>query len=588
MTPNPKVNELTRVRIWYALLILITVAIVVRLFFLQVIRYDYYSKAALSKQLKQYEIPADRGHILAHDGRSTTSLVLNETKYTVFADPKFITNPKDAARDVQRIIGGDAGEIEKKMQSDSRYVVLAKKLDKNQKQKINDLKINGLGTREVPVRTYPQSQLAAQLLGFVDDEGIGKYGVEEALNDELKGAPGELKAITDAQGVPLASNKDNIIKDPKAGDSLLLTIDVGIQKRLEDILKQGLDIAKSSSGSALIMDPNSGAVKAIANYPTYNPAEFFKVEQKDQLVFTNAAVSAPLEVGSVMKSFTAAAAIDMGVVSKNTSYFDPSQFKVGDKTITNIEEDGGAAQRTVADILQLSLNTGATWLLMQMGGGEINEQARTRWHDYLTNHYQFGKLTGIEQGYEAPGVVPHPTEGFGLNIQFANTAFGQGMTNTPLQLGAALSSIINGGKYYKPHLVEKRIKNDGTEIITEKKVVREKVVSDQVSSDMRDLMENVISKNYLVYGMKNLRQEFRVGGKTGTAEVPKPGGGYYDDRFNGTFIGYVGGDTPEYVIIVRVNEPKIDGYAGARAAAPIFVNLTNMLIDSFGVTPKSQ
>lgn len=588
MALNYKVNELMRIRAWYALLILVAILVLLRLFYLQVIRYDYYSKAALSKQLKEYEIAADRGLILAHDGNSTTPLVLNETKYTLFADPLFVKDIPAAASALHSVIGGDQADLEKKIRTNSRYVVLAKKLEKSQKQKIDDLKLKGIGTREVPVRTYPQSSLAAQLLGFVDDEGVGKYGIEQALDQNLKGTPGQLKAITDAQGVPLASNKDNIIKDPKQGETLLLTINVGIQKRLEDILKQGLDTAKSGSGSALIMDPYSGAIKAMANYPSYNPAEFFKIDQKDHAVFTNATVSEPLEVGSTMKPLTAAAAIDLGVVSKNTSYFDPAQFKVGDKTITNIEEDGGAAQRTVADILQLSLNTGATWLLMQMGGGEINETARTRWYDYLTNHYQFGKLTGIEQGYEAPGVVPHPTDGFGLNITYANTAFGQGMTNTPLQMGAALSSIINGGTYFKPYLVEKRIRSDNQQTLTEKTVVRDKVVSKQTSTDIRELMENIITKNYLVYGMKNLRPEFSIGGKTGTAEVPKPGGGYFDDRFNGTFIGFVGGDQPEYVIIVRVNEPKIGGYAGAKAAAPIFVNLTNMLIDSFGVTPKSQ
>jgi len=514
--------------------------------------------------------------------------VLNEIKYTLFADPIHIKDVPAVARAVNEVIDKDQSDIEKKLHSKSRYVVLAKKLDKAQKQKIDDLELLGIGTREVPIRTYPQSTLAAQLLGFVDDEGEGKYGLEQALNNELKGTPGQLKAITDAQGVPLASNKDNIVKDPKAGDSILLTVDIGIQKRLEDILKQGLEAAKSNSGGALIMDPYNGEIKAMANYPTYNPSEFFKVEEKNQAVFANATVSEPMEIGSTMKPLTAAAAIDMGVVSKNTSYFDPSQIKVGDKTITNIEEDGGAAQRTVADILQLSLNTGATWLLMQMGGGEINATARSKWHEYLTDHYQFGKLTGIEQGYEATGYVPHPMDGFGLNITYANTAFGQGISNTPIQLGAALSSVINGGTYFKPHLVQKRIKSSGEEIITKNTVIRENVVSKQTSIDIRELMENVINKNYQVYGMNNLRPEFRIGGKTGTAEVPNQGGGYYDDRFNGTFIGYVGGDKPEYVIIVRVNEPKIGGYAGAKAAAPIFVNLSNMLIDSFGVTPKNQ
>lgn len=562
------------------------VVFAVRLFYLQIIQHDYYKKAALLGQLKEYEIKPTRGVINAHDGDNILPIVLNDTRYTLFADPKFIKNSWEDADKIQKIIGGNVQDYEKKLKADSRYAVLAKKLNKEQKDKLDGLKIKGIGTREESYRTYPQGELAAQLLGFVNDEGDGKYGVEQKIDSTLKGTSGQLKAITDAQGVPLLSDSSNVIKQPKNGKSVILTIDVSMQRQLQDILKAGLDTAKSKSGSALIIDPTTGAVKAMANYPTYNPAEFYKVE--DANVFNNANVSAPLEVGSSMKVLTVASALDQGVVNANTTYYDPSRFKIGDATVTNIEEDGGAGTRSIADILQLSLNTGATWLLMQMGGGEINQKARVAWNDYLVNHYQFNKLTGIEQGYEASGYVPSPTDGFGLNIQYANMAFGQGMTVTPLQLAAALSSAINGGTYYKPYLIDATIENNGNKITQTPVVVRQNVIKPDVSKTVQALMENVINKNHAMYGMPQLPAGYNIGGKTGTAEVTKPGGGYYDDRFNGTFIGYVGGNKPQYVIVVRVNEPKIGGYAGAKAAAPIFSNLTNMLIKNFGVTPKSQ
>jgi cell division protein FtsI/penicillin-binding protein 2 len=357
-----------------------------------------------------------------------------------------------------------------------------------------------------------------------------------------------------------------------------------MQQQAEDILKAGLDRAKSKSGSLVIMDPKTGAIKAMANYPSYNPAEFYKVE--DGNLFNNTAVSSPLEVGSTMKPLTAAAALDLGVVNKNTTYYDPSHFTIDNATVTNIEEDGGPGTRSIADILQLSLNTGATWLLMQMGGGKINEQARTRWHDYMTNHYHFGSATGIEQGYEADGSIPDPVKGFGLNIQYANTAFGQGMTATPLQMAAALSSVVNGGTYYQPTLVDKTGQRDGQLHQNQPKVVHQHVVSQQVSSDIRDLMQNVITKNYLTYGMTRPNPSYNIGGKTGTAEIARPSGGYYEDRFNGTFMGFVGGNEPQYVVFVRVNQPQIGGYAGSKAAAPIFGNTITMLINNFGVTPK--
>jgi cell division protein FtsI/penicillin-binding protein 2 len=242
------------------------------------------------------------------------------------------------------------------MKLDTRYAVLAKKLDKAQKEKIDALDIKGIGTREESYRTYPQGELAAQILGFVDNEGKGKYGLEQALNNELQGTPGQLRAITDAQGVPLVANTDNIITRPQKGDRILLTIDVSMQKQMEDILKAGLDKAKAKSGSAFIMDPSTGAIKAMANYPTYSPGEYYKVENGD--VFNNAAVSAPLEVGSIMKPLTAAAALDKGVVNRNTTYYDPSKYKIGDATVTNIAE---SASKAYGDEVKVQVSCLTDW-----------------------------------------------------------------------------------------------------------------------------------------------------------------------------------------------------------------------------------
>ncbi len=589
MQPPDKLlfTPVQRVRVWYFLLLSICAVFIVRLFYLQVIKHDYYRSAALTSQLKQYEIPAERGIIEVQNGKETVPIVLNEMRYTLFADPKIIKDPTRAAQLIHDAIGGDVDDYEEKMKLDTRYSVLAKKLTKQQNENISKLEIPGVLTADAPQRTYPQGTLAAQLLGFVDDEGRGKYGLEQALNDQLKGRNGQLKAITDARGVPLAANNENVLKEPEHGEKIILTIDLGMQQQLEDILKDGVEHAQSQSGGAIIMDVRTGEIKAMANYPTYSPAEFFKVDGKDIGVFENKVVSAPLEVGSIMKPLTTAAALDQGAVNRNSSFFDKGYFKIDGATITNVEESGGSGQRTLNDILQQSLNTGATWLLMQMGGGEINEQARTAWHDYMVNHYRLGRSTGIEQGYEGAGTIPDPNEGYGLNIQFANSAFGQGMTATPLQMVAAIGSVVNGGTYYRPHLVEKIITADGREIIKKPEVLRSEVVSSEVGKQLKEIMEYTFGKNYRAYGgMPKLRDEFSVGGKTGTAEIPNPEGGYYTDRYNGMFMGFVGGNEVEYAIVVRVDAPKIAGYAGTKAAGPIFVSIVNTLIDNFGVTPK--
>lgn len=581
-------NVVLRINFWYSLILILGSIFIIRLFYLQVIKHDYYQKTANFSQLKQYEIPAKRGVIEAKSGDTTIPLVLNESLYTVFADPKFVKDPSDAANKIAQVTGGNKSEYEASIREPNspRYTILAKRLDKNTAKKINELKLKGVGTREVQYRTYPDAQLASQVLGFVNEDGEGKYGLEQALNKQLSGSPGKLKAITDAKGVPLAANKDNLVVEPKAGDKVTLTIDIGLQQQLEEILKQGVEKSRSKSGSAFIMDVDGGAVRAMAGYPTFSPAEFYKTKNAE--LFNNTNVSSPLEVGSIMKPFTAAAAMNQGVVNKNTSYYDPSFYKIDGAKVTNIEEDGGAATRTVSDILKYSLNTGATWLLMQMGGGEINKQARTVWHDYMVNKFFLGRPTGIEQGYEAEGFIPSPTEGWGLNITYANSSFGQGMTATPIQMGAAFSSIINGGKYYKPTLVESVTDSTGKKEPNKPDVLKDNVVSHDVSEQLNSMLITTFEHNRAVYGMRKTRTAYSIGGKTGTAQITKPTGGYYDDKFNGMYLGFVGGDKPQYVIVVRMDEPNIAGYAGSRAAAPVFVDLANMLIDSYGVTPKSN
>jgi cell division protein FtsI/penicillin-binding protein 2 len=563
----------------------------VRLFYLQIIRYGHYSKAAQHSHLKEYEIPPSRGIIKAHNGGTIMPIVLNEKLYTIYADPSLIKDADKVANTLAAELGGKtAAEYEAMIKRpETRYVPLARRVAPDKKVQLLKHKYPGLGAQEMTYRTYPNNTLAAQLLGFVNDEGKGVNGIEQALNPELTGTAGRLKAVTDVNGVPLAANSGNVQEAPVPGSDVVLTIDVAMQKQLEGILQQGLKNAKSQSGSALIMDPKTGAIKAMANWPTYDPNHFTEVE--DGSVFQNAAVSSPLEIGSIMKPLTAAAALNLGVVKADTSYYDPARWEIDGYKITNIEEDGGAGQRNVADILNLSLNTGATWLLMQMGkpgSTDINKAGREKWYDYMTKHYLLGRETGIEQGYEAPGTIPKPNDGYGLDLTYANTSFGQGMTATPVQMAAAFSAMLNGGTYYQPRLVDQTIAPDGKVTHVQPRVLRTDVVSPQVSKDMRALMENVIRQ-------RTFRPAFNldlysIGGKTGTAQIhdANGAGGYKENDFNGTYLGFVGGNEPQYVIMVRVDEPKIGGYAGTAAAQPIFGSLAHMLIDNFGVTPRSQ
>lgn len=574
-----------RLQVFYFGIVLLCVVFVTRLFYLQVLRHNFYAQQAMASQLKQYEIPAERGSIYAYDGKEIVPLVLNETRYRIVADPEIIKDSQKTADALAGVLGVSAADLKVHLEADSRYEILANKQTKDVKERVDGLGLPGIFTHEkVPLRVYIQGDIAGQILGFVNDAGEGNYGIEQYMNKELTGTPGRVKALTDQNNVPLLATGDNILVDPVDGNNILLTLDVSMQRQTERILGEGLKNAKSNSGSIIILEAKTGAVKAMATYPTYDPARYTEV--KDPALFTNSAVSSPLEPGSTMKVLTAAAAIDSGSVGSDQTYADPSYYKVDDSIVRNIEEDGGAATRSVSDILQFSLNTGATWLLMQMGGGELNEKGRTLWNEYLTKHFRFGQATGIEQGNgsEAEGVVPSPTEGYGLNITYANTAFGQGMTVTPIQMAAAITAVVNGGTYYRPHLVGGTLAADGTPALAQPEVLNDSAVSSATSSTILKFMNNVVQKN----NPGAAREGYQVGGKTGTAEFAKPEGGYYDDRFNGTYVGYVGGDTPDYVIMVRVDDPRIDGYAGSKAAGPIFASAANMLIDNFTVSRVSR
>lgn len=574
-----------RMRLWYSFFMAIIVLFGVRLFYVQIIRYDHYKNAALSDQLKQYEIPARRGIIKAHDGDQVLPIVLNQKLYTVYADPIYVKNPEAVAKKLEPIIGNKTDYATLLKAKKTRYVVLAKKITEQQSQHIIALKIPGVGTIAQDYRTYPQASLASQLLGFVDDSGDGQYGIEQALNGPLKGKPGQLRAITDAAGVPLAASKNNTQTAPQNGQDQVLTIDLAMQQQLETILEKGVKDSKAASGSALILDPNTGAIKAMANAPTYDPSRYYDVE--NSATFQNAAVSKPIEVGSIMKSLTTAAALDQGVIAPNTSYYDPSVWEVDNFKITNIEEDGGPGTRSIADILNLSLNTGATWELMQMGGGQINQKAREAWYGYMTKHFRLGQATGVEQGYEATGYVPLPADnGAGIDLTYANTAFGQAMTATPLQMGAALSAVLNGGTYYQPRLIDQTIDATGKTTSVQPKILEHNAVNAKTSQAMIPLMQQVVEHH--VIGPSFDQNKYIVGGKTGTAQVAKPGGGYFADEFNGSYIGFVGGSRVQYVIVVFVDRPTNGGYAGTAAAQPVFAGLAHMLINDSYVIPKSQ
>jgi len=588
---NPVVKAAGSAQAIYVILIIIICIYAVRLFYVQVIRYNYYHTQALSDQLKAYQVPATRGIIEAYQGDSIVPIVLNQKLYTLFADPLLVKNLNKSASTIAGVIGGQTSNYNKLLSTkNTQYVILANKLTQAQSDKILSYQLPGIGTQGQDYRVYPDGGLASQVLGFVNDSGQGQYGIEQALNPELTGTPGELKAITAANGIPLVASNNNIEVNPINGKNVVLSVDTGMQAQMEQILAQEYTKTNSQGLSAIIMDPNTGQIKAMANYPSYSVADYQQVT--NPLLFQNAAADNAIEPGSTMKVLTTSASLNLGAIQPDESFYDPAHWVIDGFNITDIEQDGGPRQQNIASILSLSLNTGATWMLMQMsqpGGTQITEKGIAAWNNYMVNHFRLGQTTGIEQGYESAGYVPpNDQTDPSLSLTYANTAFGQGVTLTALQMAAAFSSVLNGGTYYQPTLVSQTVNSNGQVSVNKPKVLERNVVAPKVGQELIPLMQNVVTTYFHEgYSFMNFSPNYLVGGKTGTAQLVQPGGGYYTNIYNGTYVGFVGATKPQYVIVVFNIKPNVPGYAGALGGQPVFADLAHMLINEGYVAPNN-
>lgn len=558
---------------------------IVRLFWLQIIQHGYYLAKAQETQISKFSIPAKRGVIYAKDGTAIVPLVMNEAVYTVYADPSEVKDSAAVEALIRRVAGGELRDgFEAALRDESlRYTVLAKQVTKKQAEEIKKADLPGVGLQEQTRRVYPERNLAAQTLGYVNVDNQGQYGIESALNDQLTGKPGELKALTDVRRIPLSVSDEYVKVPARDGDNLVLNIDRNIQAYAESVLKQGLEKAKATQGSVIIMNPQNGAVMAIANYPTYDPAKYYEVNDVD--VFNNKVVSDPYEAGSVIKALTMGAGMDAGAVRRGSTFQNNGSVRVADFTINNATKDSiGTTDMT--DVLHYSLNTGMVYILKQMGGGDINQRAKQTLYTYFTDHYRLDKETGIEQFGEVSGQLIAPDHGEGGPVRYANMTFGQGMNVTMIEVTSAFAAAINGGTFYRPQLVDGvrdargQIKDKAPE------VVRENVIGADTS---RQLSEMLVEARQAGFISRDDKPGYHIGGKTGTSQIIDPKTGkYIDENSIGTYLGFGGGETAEYVIMVRVQDSKLPGYAGTVAAAPIFGDISNWLLEYMQVQPTVQ
>ena len=575
---------MNRIRTLKLGLVLVAGIIILRLFFVQIIQGPVWVAKAEAQHTMENTIKAKRGEIYMMDGEEPVKVVMNEKVYTVIVDP-MVAEPEEVARVIfSEEMKGNLVATEEEVFYDKarRYFVVAKNVSRENAKKIKEAEIGGVWLQETTKRVYPEGELAARTLGFVNVDGEGQYGVEGALDEELRGKDGLLKTVADVNQVALSIGNDNVRIPAEDGKNVVLTIDRNIQSRVEKILAQKMEEFGKDQASAVVIDPRNGEVLAMANLPGYDPANYGAVE--DASIYINRVTEDPYEPASVCKGFTFATGIDLGVMTPESTYMNKDTVYVDGWPISN-STFGLGGIKTMQFALNWSLNVGSIQVLKWIGGDEenINEEGRKKLYEYFTERFGLGRKTGIEL-FEAEGVIGDPVEGEGRNSLYADMTFGQNMLVTMMQVVAGYGAMVNGGEYYAPTIVKGEVV-EGEFVEKEKAGAVRRVVSEETRETMREMLWGTRAS-----ARRNGvdRAGYFIGGKTGTAQVIRDGK-YVMDETVATYVGFGGaeGEMPRYVVMVRIwKDGEMTG--GEKFGMPVFNEISNFLIDYMEIKPKTE
>ncbi|HEX5827300.1 MAG TPA: penicillin-binding protein 2 [Candidatus Limnocylindrales bacterium] len=545
-----------------AVFVVVAGALGARLAYWQVIRRDDLAAMAVKQSSMTYEVPARRGAI--YDRTGTVVLATAVQRDRLAANPKLLTPQRRAevARELVTVLGlqGEAAiNLTNRMLSDRQYVILTRGLDAKMSDAIRQLssgtepKLSGLILEPEQERLYPQAgggpetSLAAHLLGFVNREGAGQYGVEQHYDHRLAGTPTILAAQKDASGNPVPDSS-TVMEEGVPGEDLVLTIDAGLQVAVEQELLAAWIADRAKRVSAVVMDPYTGEMYAYASYPSFDANRYQEIASKDPGRFVDPIVSTVYEPGSVFKMMTAVAALRDGTVTMNTRIRDVGTLRLdgGRTKIDNADRKGKGVMK-FKDAIAWSRNVVAAKVALRLGKTteEASKKLFRTWRDL-----GFGQLTGIDVANEVDGLVRDPATTEWREIDLANGAFGQGVAVTPIQLAQSYAAMINGGVLVQPRVV-KQVGPTETSTVT-----RGRVLSPKLSRTLQALMKNVITKVDF-YRDRTEIPGYHVGGKTGTAQIwDAEKGAWKVNRFNYSFIGYIGREKghPDLVVAVRIEE----------------------------------
>ncbi len=562
-----------RTKYLFFLVVIISVFVLFRLFRLQIIENGRYADAAKSQHWSENEVRPKRGNIYVKDVNGELyPLAANIKLYKVFVDLVNSENQGKTAEDLSNVLGIPKKEIIDKFNtSDSkRYIPIKRKLTEEESEKIKNLEDRAIGLEPEYWRVYPEKELASQTLGYVDGDGNGAGGIEQYFNKELKGTPGLYKAESDSLGNKILTGRD-VSVDAKDGEDVVLTINRDIQAQAELILEDSVKKYHAKKGTVIVMDPRTGAIIAMANAPTYDPNNYNDV--KDYSLFKNSAISDVYEPGSIFKVLTLAAALDSGKIEPDTKFTDTGSVTLGGFTIRNSDLKAHG-EVTMTQVLEKSLNTGSTYAQRLMG--------KDLFYDYLMK-FGLGVITGIEvpDGTEGKGKVYKPSE---VNEHtYATMSFGQSISATPLQMIMDFAVVANDGKLMKPHLTKARMKDGQIIEQYEPEEIRQ-VISPEAAAKLTAMMVSVVERGH---GGQAKVKGYKIAGKTGTAQVPDPQGGYASGKNIGSFIGFAPADNPRFVVLAKIDEPKGVNWAES-TAAPIVGEVLQNLLNYYQIPPTEK
>ena len=545
-----------RIGLLFAAFFLCFAVILARALWLQGVRGGALASEATSQQTEMVTVPGLRGRVLDRRGQE---LAVSEDAASIYATPYQVKDPKRTASRLASVLDVSRDELLKGLTANNGFSYLAHKVDVPTAEKVKQMKLAGIGTLPDSRRSYPQGNLAAQVLGAVGSDNQGLSGLEAGQQSVLGGTDGQERIVKDARGEPI---RLETVTGASDGHDIKTTIDAAIQAKTEQVIASVGQQYAAKGATAIVMDPRNSQILAMANWPGVDLNNLASASSSD---LENQATGFTYEPGSTFKAFTVAGALEDHVVTPDTTFHLEPTIHVADRTIQDAEPRG-PVDLSVAQILAQSSNVGAVTIGLKLGATKFS-----RW----VSRFGFGRTTGIQFPAEERGIVPSYADYSGSSI--GNLPIGQGLSVTPIQMMAAYAAIADGGILRRPQLLEQV---DG-QPVTEPPGHR--VIKAGVAAEVRQMLEGVLAPGGTASEVSV--PGYTLAGKTGTAQVAE-NGGYSQTKFVASFMGFAPAANPRLLVAVIVDEPQGTNYYGGSVAAPAFGEIATFALPYLGIPPN--